>query len=123
MSALCGDELDADPGLQRVAAQISRLYAEMEAERVGYARQTLWTCEDGWIAGYTTERITGGPFDGKFAVMAYKPTGRGARGGRKTAQQWERVYYRSFATRKAAKKRAEDLYWKHCPKRAARVGR
>lgn len=77
----------------------------------GLARHTLWTCGDGWLVGYTTERIRHGKYDGKFAVMAYKPIGKGARSGR--AERWERVYLRPFAKRKTARARAEKMYWQH----------
>jgi len=99
--------------------EIRRLFMELELERVGSARQAHWECEDGWIAGYTTERITGGPFDGRFAAMAYKPVGKGAR---TDPNEWKRVYYRGFSTRKAARRRAEAIYYRHSPKAAARHG-
>jgi hypothetical protein len=77
----------------------------------GLARQALWHCADGWIVGYTSERIRGGTDDGKFAAMAYKPQGKGARSGE--ASQHVRVYYRTFAKRKTARARAEALYHQH----------
>lgn len=86
----------------------------------GSARQQQWQCEDGWIVGYTTSRIVGGANDGKFAAMAYKPKGPGSRSG--DPDHWDRVYYRAFAKRTSARARAETLYWRHCPKRAARNG-
>ena len=79
--------------------------------RDGHARQALWPCKDGWIVGYTTERIEGGPFDGRFATMAYKPVGKGARTG--DATEHVRVYYRGFNTRRSARARADALYTKH----------
>lgn len=79
--------------------------------RDGEARQAFWTCGDGWIVGYTTERIRGGKFNGKFAAMAYKPVGKGARSGK--AEEYVRVYFRGFAKRKSAKDRAYALYEKH----------
>ncbi len=106
---------DIDP-----TGELASIFARMEGERVGSARQALWGCEDGWTVGYTTERITGGPFAGAFAAMAYKPTGKGARTGK--AASWVRVYYRRFATRKAARRRAEVLYYRHSPKAARRHG-
>lgn len=86
----------------------------------GLARHTTWTCEDGWLVGYTTERIRHGRNDGKFAVMAYRPRGKGARTGR--AETWQRVYFRTFAKRKTAKARALKLYAQHSPKWARRNG-
>ena len=69
-----------------------------------------WTCEDGWVVVYSTERMG----TGKFEVAAYKPTGRGARSGQ--ARQAVKVYERQFATRKAAKARAIALFRKHSPR-------
>jgi hypothetical protein len=97
----------------------------LTAEFTGYARQTMWDAEDGWVIAYTTERVQGAhaPNVGKFVTMAYKPVGKGARGGRRSATSWERVYLRAFSTRKAARARAEVLYYRHSPKIAARHGR
>lgn len=83
----------------------------MENRRVGTARQAMWQARDGWCIAYTTSRIVGGPYDGRFAVMAYKPVGKGARTGK--ANEGKRVYYRGFSTRKAARARAERLYHQH----------
>lgn len=74
-------------------------------------RQALWQCKDGWLAGYTTTRVVGGPHDGKFLVMAYKPVGKGARSGK--AEEFVMVYERSFVKRKDAKARAMELWEKH----------
>lgn len=86
----------------------------------GEANQAQWQTEDGWIVSYTTSRIEGGRNHGKFAVMLYKPTGKGARTGK--ASEWTRTYMRAFSTRKAARKRAEQLYYQHSPKTAERHG-
>lgn len=86
----------------------------------GSARQNLWDCEDGWYVVYTTERIKGGPHDGKFLVQEFKPVGPGARTNPK---EWVEVYRREFSTRKAAKARWIALYRKHSPKRSAQVKR
>lgn len=80
------------------------------------ARQTEWLAEDGWYVIYTTSKVQGGEHDGRYLTMAYKPVGQGARGGRATAQEWERVYLRAFTTRKAAKARAVALWRQHSPK-------
>lgn len=95
------------PGAEALVDAVLR----MEAQRVGSARQALWSCRDGYVVGYTTERIKGGPFDGKFAVLVYKPIGRGARTGK--AREWERVVYSKCATRKRARQRAVQQYEKH----------
>lgn len=91
-------------------------------QRDGEARLTEWLCEDGWIVTYSTTRVVGGPpaIRDKYVVMLHKPVGKGARGGRRTAQSWQRTYMRGFAKRKTARARAEALYWQHNPTRAAR---
>jgi hypothetical protein len=86
----------------------------------GLARACQWECEDGWIVEYTTERIrhSANPDNnGKFAVAAFKPYGKGARSD---PQRWKRVYWRTFAKRKSARARAEAIYFKHSPKAAQR---
>jgi hypothetical protein len=83
----------------------------------GLARHTLWECDDGWIVGYTTERIKGGSGDGKFAAMAYKPVGKGARSG--DPSEHEMNYWRLFSTRKAARARADKMYDQHNAKAQA----
>lgn len=92
----------------------------MWGDRQGRAAQRLWDCEDGWIIGYTTTRVQGGPNHDQFVVLAYRPTGRGARSGKPSS--WKISYRRGFATRKTAKRRALQLYYRHSPKRAARHG-
>lgn len=76
----------------------------------------MWLAEDGWHIVYTTTKVEGGEHHGRFITMAYKPVGKGARGGRKGAQEWERTYLRAFSTRKAAKVRAVALYRQHSPR-------
>jgi len=96
--------------------RLNELWGSLMAEQDGWARQAFFpTCADGWLVGYTTERVHDGPpaIRGKFVAMAYKPVGKGARGGRKTAQSWERVYQRAFVQRKAARARAETMYRQH----------
>jgi len=105
-------------------ADFRAFWEEQQAQRSGSARQQIWDCEDGWLVGYTTERVRGGGvLEGTFAVLAYKPIGKGARGGRRTATEWKRVYVRGFAKRKTARARAEVLYYRHSPRIAARHGR
>lgn len=99
---------------EQLMARISESMAMIELEQNGYARQTLWSCEDGWVIGYTTERITGGKHDGKFAALAYKPYGNSG--------NVERVYMRAFSKRKLAKDRAIRMFSQHSPKWAARHG-
>jgi hypothetical protein len=93
--------------------ELNRMWAEVMLETEGSAPQQLWSCRDGWIVGYTTGRVQGGPPEirDRFATMAYKPIGKGARSG--NPSEHVRVYIRGFATRKAAKRRAEQLYEKH----------
>jgi hypothetical protein len=90
------------------------MYREVFGTRYGEANQTKWRCGDGWIVGYTTERISYAKDEsnnGKFAAFAYKPIGKGARSGE--ASEWKLVYWRAFTKRKTARARAEDLYFKH----------
>lgn len=93
------------------SGELANIFNRMAVARDGSARQAFWAAKDGWRIAYTTERITGGPFDGRFATMAYKPVGKGARTGK--ANEWRRVYYRGFSTRRAARARAEALYRQH----------
>jgi hypothetical protein len=105
--------------MREMSAQLNRAL-----ERMGYgpgrAAQAHWQAEDGWIIGYTTSRIVGGPHAGKFLVQAFRPYGKGAR---TNPSQWRVVYEREYATRKAAKARALVLYGQHSPKWAARRAR
>lgn len=98
------------------STRLAEHIANIELEREGYAKQALWPCEDGWVVGYTTERITGGPHHGKFAALAYKPIAKGS-------PTVERVYMRAFSQRKMAKARAIAMYGKHSPKWYARTHR
>lgn len=92
----------------------------LAASDEGTARFAEWEAEDGWLVSYTTSRIVGGVFDGRYLVTAHRPTGTGSRSGRGRAQHWTLAYSRAFATRKAAKARAVTLYRQHSPKWAAR---
>jgi hypothetical protein len=102
--------------LSRALARISENYAPN-----GRANQQTWDCEDGWYVIYTTSRVEGGPDDGKFLAMAYKPVGKGSRTGQ--AAEWVCVYRRAFARRNKAKERAVELYCQHSPKWAERHGK
>ena len=86
----------------------------------GRDRAAEWEAEDGWLVSYSTHRVVGGKFDGKFLVTAHRPMGKGSRSGRGKAAYWELAYARPFATRKAAKARALQLYGQHSPRWAAR---
>lgn len=110
---------DTDVG-RSILAEFNDLMVQRDG---GYKRSQQWLCEDGWIIEYTTTKVEHGPHDGKYVVMAFKPVGKGARGGRKTAQSWQRTYIRGFAKRKSARARAETLYWRHNPTRAAKWGK
>jgi hypothetical protein len=78
----------------------------------GFERLTLWrTCKDGWVVGYTTTPLVGGTHPGKFAVVAYKPIGKGARTGK--PETWEVSYVRCYARRRLARDRAKVLWQKH----------
>lgn len=90
----------------------------------GLARQAQWHAEDDWLIEYTTERIRGGRLDGMFAVLVFKPIGRGSRAGRKgAASRWERTKLERCKTRREARSRAEEHYYAHSPKLAAKHGR
>lgn len=86
----------------------------------GAATWAEWEAEDGWLISYTTSRIVGGAFDGKFIALAHKPVGEGARSGRGKTTALVHAYSRAFSTRKAAKARAVAMYRKHSPRWAAK---
>jgi hypothetical protein len=98
---------------------------EVMFEELGRSRQNGITAEDGYYIRYSTGRVQGGKYDGKFLTIGYKPIGPGARSG--NATRWTANYIRAFSTRKAAKARLFDLYYQHSPeasaKRAARESR
>ena len=103
------DLMQLDP-----TGELYRVFAEMELERSGSAKQVFFPdCKDGWYVGYTTTRVEGGPqsWRGKYLAVAFKPTGKGARTGKAT--EWKRVYARPFVKRKSAKARAEQLWHQH----------
>ncbi len=112
---------EMEPEMERLTALMNASLARVVARWNGSARQARWDCEDGWVTAYTTERVRGGPHDGRFVTMLYKPTGKGSRSGK--ASEWTRTYLRAFSTRKAARRRAETLFYQHSPRRAARHGR
>lgn len=82
----------------------------------GLARTACWQTEDDWMVEYTTSRIRAGKNDGLFAVMVFKPKGRGRK------RVWERVRFDRCDTRREAKQRALRFYYEHSPKAAARHG-
>jgi hypothetical protein len=82
----------------------------------GLARHTTWSTEDDWIVSYTTSRIRAGTLDGLFAVMIYKPKGRGRQ------RVWERVRLHRCDTRREAKQMALRFYYEHSPRKAAQHG-
>jgi hypothetical protein len=82
----------------------------------GLARTTTWTTEDNWVIEYTTSRIRAGKLDGLFAVLVFKPKGRGRK------RVWERVRLHECDTRREAKQLARRYYYEHSPKTAARHG-
>lgn len=103
-----------EASLARVARRIEEAMEPILREQHGAAPQSQWTAEDGYVVMYTTGRVIGGPHDGKFLTQLFKPMGKGARTGK--AQNWVECYRRQFSTRKAAKKRAIELYREHSPK-------
>jgi hypothetical protein len=86
----------------------------------GKARFAEWQAEDGWQIAYTTTRIDGGQYGGRFVVIAHRPRGENARKDGRNAQWWEHAYSRAFSTRKAARARALALFRQHSPRWAAR---
>ena len=82
----------------------------------GLARTRSWQTEDDWIVEYTTSRIRAGENDGLFAVLIFKPKGRGKK------RVWERVRFDRCDTRKEAKQRALTFFYEHSPKLAAKHG-
>jgi hypothetical protein len=115
-----GHQYLATPYGQRFAATMREVMGRGPGRSSGSARQCQWLAEDGWLIIYTTSRVEGGPDHGKFLAMAYKPVGKGSRGGKATAEQWHLVYRRPFTKRKDAKARATALYYQHSPKAKAR---
>jgi hypothetical protein len=114
-----GHQYLARLGGQRFAELMRGLIGSSNST-AGSARQCQWQAEDGWLIVYTTSRVEGGEYHGKFLAMAYRPEGKGARSGKPT--QWTIAYRRPFATRKTAKARATALYYRHSPRAAARHG-
>jgi hypothetical protein len=114
-------EIMAGINAGRSAARIGTpAFQRAMASDPGVGRSTEWEAEDGWLIGYSTTRVKGGVLDGKFLVTAHRPKGKGSRSGRGKAAYWELHYARAFATRKAAKARALQLYRQHSPRWAAR---
>ena len=109
---------------REVSDELRRVLARMDADYAPLGRvehQQYWECEDGWHVAYTTSKVIGGQYDGKFLVQAFKPVGKGARSGK--AEEFVQVYARPFAKRNVAKARAIDLYKIHSPKWAAKHDR
>lgn len=79
----------------------------------GRCRWAEWIAKDGWLISYSTSRVEGGEFDGKFVVVAHRPFGENARRDPRNAAGWQHAYSRAFATRKAAKARALVLWRQH----------
>lgn len=99
--------------------ELARALARMEVDYAPLGRvehQVYWECEDGWHVSYTSSKVIGGPYDGKFLVQAFRPVGKGSQSGK--AESWVESYVRAFTKRKLAKARAEALFFKHSPKRA-----
>lgn len=117
------NEADAESA-RRVSAALNKLIAGgLLSTAGGLDRAAEWEAEDGWLIGYSTARIKGGEYDGKFVVTAHRPRGKGSRSGKGNAEMWTLAYSRAFATRKAAKARALQLYRQHSPRYAARTAR
>lgn len=109
-------ERELSEELRRALTRMDDMYAPLG--RVEHFQE--WVCEDGWRIRYTTTKVIGGPHDGKFLIQGFRPVGKGARGGKKTAESWVEAYSRAFAKRNLAKARALKLYAEHSPEWAAR---
>lgn len=104
--------------------ELNRALARMEVDYAPLGeveRFQEWVCEDGWHIRYTTTKVIGGPYDGKFLVQGFKPVGKGSKSGK--AETWVEAYSRAFVKRNAAKARAMKLYGEHSPKWSAKYGR
>lgn len=87
--------------------------------KYGFSQHAKWRCEDNYIVGYSTGKISeslGGKYDGKFACVVWKPDSK------KNPKVWKISYFRAFSQRKLAKKYATKFYYQHSPKRAAKHG-
>ena len=62
-------------------------------------RPQMWNCNNGAVIGYDPHKLP----NGKWSVAVYKPE-------KDNPAHFVRVYYREFAMRKTAKKRAVHLY-------------
>lgn len=107
-------ERELSEELRRALTRMDDMYAPLG--RVEHQQE--WICEDDWRIFYTTSKVIGGPYDGKFLVQAFRPVGKGARSGK--AETWEEAYSRAFAKRNVAKARAMKIYGEHSPKWAER---
>lgn len=106
--------------MERMAAHMDDEMFAAAFSPEGLARTSQWIAEDEWIIEYTTQRIRHGRLDGLFAVLVFKPTGKGSQSGK--ARRWERVRMDATDTRREAKQRALKFYYEHSPKAAARHG-
>ncbi len=100
-----------------ISDELSRALARMEVDYAPLGRVERfqeWICEDGWHIRYTTTKVIGGPYDGKFLVQGFKPVGKGSKSGK--AETWMEAYSRAFVKRKDAKARGIELYKDHSPK-------
>lgn len=87
------------------APKVVPMYSDRQARS---RTPQLWDCPNGKVVGYNPHKNS----NGSWEVALYKPI-RGI-------DRLERVYYREFKTRKAAKKRALQLFAKENPKWAAK---
>lgn len=100
--------------MDRIERRIAQAMDSIYRERDGVAPQAQWRCDDGWVVMYTTGRVVGGPHDGKFLTVLYKPVGPGARTNQ--ANEWREAKRVQSSTRKTARARAERWFYEHSPK-------
>lgn len=79
---------------------LCRLERELSRFMPRDPRWTYWTGKNGWLYGWSTERMG----DGRFGAFLFKPIGKGARSGK--AARWQKVREVHFAKRSTAKARA-----------------
>lgn len=88
--------------------------------KYGGSQHCKWRCEDDYIVGYSTAKITnsiGKKYDNKFACIVWKPVKLKGK-----IIRWEIKYYRAFRQRKKAKEYALKFYYEHSPKAEKRHG-
>lgn len=90
----------------------AQLFRQIWAERFAPPPHRMFReCADGWLFGWTIKPTA--MTEGRYASLAWKPVGPGARSGR--AQRWDPVpaMFGIHRTRRQAKARAARLWRQH----------